>query len=360
MRLPTRLLFVPVIVLTFVKVTRPDSLSNLIEQGHYKRAESALRSLLQQNPGDPAANYLMSKVHIAFRRYDEAISCAEKAVSADSNRPEYHAQLAEALGSKTGDPKAGMFQKLSLAKRMRQEAELTLKSDPKNSDANSDLLDFFLDAPGMAGGSKDKARELAAHVTQIDPAQGYLLQIHFARHEKQPGEIEHLYQQAVQAAPNDYAAHIGLANFYLNQEKPRLLEAEQFARESLKIDPQRTAAYVVLAASAAKQGHLPELERVLGESEKAIPDDFSPHYQAAKVMFLGSDSSLLSRAESYFRKYLTEEPEAGSPPLSAAHWRLGLVLEKEGRKSDARTELETAVKLQPDFKDAQQDLKRLK
>jgi hypothetical protein len=54
------------------------------------------------------------------------------------------------------------------------------------------------------------------------------------------------------------------------------------------------------------------------------------------------------------------EPEAGEPPLAAAHWRLGQVLEKEGKKTDAIVEMEEAVRLQPDLKEAKEDLKRLK
>jgi tetratricopeptide (TPR) repeat protein len=54
-----------------------------------------------------------------------------------------------------------------------------------------------------------------------------------------------------------------------------------------------------------------------------------------------------------------QEPEGNTPHLAAAHWRLALVLEKEGRKADAIAELQTAVKLKPDFEDARKDLKRL-
>lgn len=43
-----------------------DSISDLIEQGHFKRADAALRQQLQQNPNDPLANCLMSKVDAAF------------------------------------------------------------------------------------------------------------------------------------------------------------------------------------------------------------------------------------------------------------------------------------------------------
>ena len=68
----------------------------------------------------------------------------------------------------------------------------------------------------------------------------------------------------------------------------------------------------------------------------------------------------LPRAERYLRKYLTMEPEAGEPPLAAAHWQLGQVLEREGKKTDAIPEMEEAVRLQPDLKEAKEGLKRLK
>jgi tetratricopeptide (TPR) repeat protein len=358
MRLQASLLFFSLVAVA--PASRADSIPDLIEQGHYKRAEAALRPLLQQNPNDPGANYLMSKVDIALNRLDDAISHAEKALSADGNRAEYHAQVAEAYGARTGDPKAGMFQKLSAARRLKQEADAALQLDAKNVDANSDLLDFYLDAPGITGGSKDKAKELALRVTQLDPAQGYLLQVQFARHEKHTGEIEQLYKQAIQAAPNKYEARIGLADFYLNPTAPQFALAEEQARQALKIDPQRTGAYTLLAVLAAKQSHWNDVDQILADSEKNVPDDFAPHYQVGKTILLLGDGSQLARAESCFRKYLTEQPEGDTPSLAAAHWRVGLVLEKEGRKNDARSELQTAVNLDPSLKEAQQELKRLK
>jgi hypothetical protein len=70
----------------------------------------------------------------------------------------------------------------------------------------------------------------------------------------------------------------------------------------------------------------------------------------------------LPKAEAYLKKYIneTKEPEPDSPIIAGAHWSLGLVFEKEGRKAEARSELETAVRLKPDFEQAKRDLKRLK
>ena len=358
MRLRTAILFFSLTV--SARATSADSISTLVEQGHYKRAEAALRQQLQQNPNDAQANFLMSKVDIAFGRWDDAIAHAEKAVAADNNSGNYHAQLEDALGSKMSDPSAGMFQKLSIARRMKQEADLALKLDPKNEDANEDLLEFYWEAPGMAGGGKDKARELADRVLKIDPMLGSYFQAHIAQREKHPDQAERLFKQALQANPNHYHSRMELASFYLNQTQPQFPQAEEQARLALKIDPQRIGAYAVLATVLARQARWNELDQLLSDSEKNIPDNLAPHYQAGKFILLSGDAQQLSRAESCFRKYLSQQPEGGTPPLAAAHWRLGLVLEKQGHKDDARIEVQTAVNLDPKLKEAQQDLKRLK
>jgi tetratricopeptide (TPR) repeat protein len=73
-----------------------------------------------------------------------------------------------------------------------------------------------------------------------------------------------------------------------------------------------------------------------------------------------TQARICPRAERYARKCLSQEPEPTSSSHAVAHWRLGLVLEKEGRKADAVAEIETATKLDPHFEQAQKDLKRLR
>jgi hypothetical protein len=51
----------------------------------------------------------------------------------------------------------------------------------------------------------------------------------------------------------------------------------------------------------------------------------------------------------------------GAPTHAHARWRLGLVLEKLGRKPEALAEVQRALELKPDLGDeAKKDLKRLK
>jgi tetratricopeptide (TPR) repeat protein len=89
--------------------------------------------------------------------------------------------------------------------------------------------------------------------------------------------------------------------------------------------------------------------KVIARTEAAIPDDLSPYVTVARAML--RDGAELPKAESYPQKYIsqTKEPEANSMSLESAHWSLALVYEKEGRKAEARGEMETALRPKPVF-----------
>jgi tetratricopeptide (TPR) repeat protein len=339
----------------------PPSIDSLIDGNHFKRAQAQLATILKQSPNDPQANYQMSKVSIAFGRVDEAIQQVEKALASNNSRADYHAQLVEALGAKLNSASTGFLSRLSLARRFQAEAEATLQMDPRNVEVNTDLMQFYLEAPGMAGGDKAKASALADKVFKLDPAHGYVLKAQYAEHEHQPDEAAQFYQRAAEAAPNDYEIVATAANFFLNLENQKgFPQAEDLARRAEKLNPDRIETYNILSVLYVKQRRWPDLQTTLTESEHHVPDNLSPQYQAGKFILVTAATDQFPLAEKSLRNYLTQPPEAGAPPLAAAHWRLGQILEKAGRRDEARKELQTAVQLEPNLKDAQQDLKRLR
>lgn len=335
------------------------SSAGLIEHGHFKRAQTILAERLKTNPSDAQALCDMSKVSIAFQRRDEALQEAEKALSLDSQNVDFHVQLVEALGAKLDDADAGMFARMSLARRFRKEAEATLQLDPNNIDANEDLMEFHLDAPGIVGGEKQKAGELAERMVHVNLVRGYLMKVEIAQHEKRLADVEPLLQQAIHADPKNYSARMRAANFYLEKGGPALAQAEAQASQAIAIDPDRVSAYSLLANVYAQQSRWKDLDALLTNARRAVPDDLAPAYQAAKMIVVNNQAQELSRAEQYLRAYLAQLPEGGEPSLAGAHWRLGLVLEKQGHKDQARQEVQTAVNLDPNLEPAKKDLKRL-
>lgn len=330
-----------------------DKLDTLLEAGHFKQVA---RALDPSKSHDPETLYLLSNIKQSFGKTDEAVQLAEAAVKADPNKAKYHLQLADTLSDQAD--KVSFFKKVSLAGRIRSELETAVMLEPKNTDCLLGMMLFYQAAPGIAGGSKEKARQMAEEIGRIDASKGYLAQARLALGNNQKDKVEGLYLAAVKADPKNFEALIALASYYAADAQKKYDLAEQYARQAIGLDRTRSGPYTVSAEVAAFKQNWERLESVLSDAEQANRDDFNPFYQAGRTLLQLNQE--LSRAEGYMRKYLSQEPEGGTPSLSAAHWRLALILEKEGRKPDAIRELEEALRLQPDFENAKKDLKRLK
>jgi tetratricopeptide (TPR) repeat protein len=342
-----------VLALSTCAFSQTGRLDALLEEGHFKQAARLISGSKDQ---DAETLYLLSKLKQGFRKHDEALQLAEAAVKANPNKAAYHLQLAGVLSEDID--KAGLFKKMSIAKRVHSELETALKLEPKNTDCLFGIMTYYEEAPGIAGGGKDKAHQIAEDIGKIDESKGYLAQAQLARHEKQTDKREGLYLNAVKADPKSFEALVALAAFYASEAQKKYELADKYAQQALDLDRIRIGSYVVFAEVAAFKQNWDKLEGLLSQAEKANGDDLSPFYQAGRTLLQLNEE--LSRAERYFRKYLSQDPEGFTPSLSAAHWRLGLVLEKMGRKEDAIRELEKSLRLQPDFENAQKDLKRLK
>jgi len=329
-------------------------LDSLIKGGHWKRARTLAERQFAAHPDDANAAYRLSQVRQAFGDLDGALPLAEKAVSLDGSNAAYHYQLAAICGEEANT--ASFFQKSAWAKRFKAEADKAAALDPKDVDTRFALIEFYLQAPRLMGGDKSKAREMADEIAKADPAEGYVARLRLASENHDSDAQTTLCREALAGTIESYDALVSLSSYC---DLPQLAGAtELFARRALKLDGGRAEAYIVLARWYARAGRSQDLPPLLAEAEKTVPDDLRPYYAAAKALLAAGKD--LPDSERYFRKYLSGEPEGGAPDLANAHWRLGLVLEKEGRKPEAIAEMETAVTMKPSLREAQKDLDRLK
>jgi tetratricopeptide (TPR) repeat protein len=137
-----------------------------------------------------------------------------------------------------------------------------------------------------------------------------------------------------------------------------LEEAQKHAAAAKQLRPTHITPRGQLAVIHAFNESYTQMEEELNEAEKVVPDDLSPYWNVARALI--DNGKELSRVESYLKKYLDVRPEIGAPPHAYAHWQLGLLYEKLGRKSDAVAQLQKAVALKRDFEPAQKDLRRLR
>jgi len=337
----------------------------LLDAGHYLRAEQIVRAALQRNPNDAHMLSDLSVVDWAFNRFDAAIADAEKAVAVAPNSAEAHSKLADALGAKLASSSAGTFEKIALAHRFRKEADRTLDLDPNDIDALQDLAQFYWSAPGFVGGDKQKARQTADRLFTISPYHAAAARAEFASDDsdstRRNAAILAIWQTAVAARPESYDARAALAAAYLDagSDARHLAAAEAEAKRALALDPARVNAYTVLASVAARANRWDEVTAWLKQARDRVPDDLSPQYRAAVTVLTTDQNQQLQRAEQWLRDYLSRPPEGQQPSHAGAHWRLGQVLEREGRKAEAAREFQIAVRQDGSLEQAKKDLKRL-
>ena len=333
----------------------PGSPEALIEASHWKRARAILTPRVAANTRDARGLWLLSQIKVAFGDLDGALNCAQQAVALDDRTAEYHFQLAQVYGEMA--ERASMFNAGNLARKFKGELDASLARDPKNLDALDALMQYSFQAPFLMGGDKEKARAISEKLVQLSPVRGYLAQAELAQEAKDPAKAEAYLLKAVQADPKNYEAQTALADFYTqpSHRKPELVE--KHAREAVQLDPARAKGYSILATALALERRWGELEEVLSTSEKTIPDDLSPYFEAANVLLQSGVE--LKRGEGFLRKYLAQEPEGEEPDAAHAHRLLGLILEKQGQTAAAVSELKTAVQLNPRFAAARQDLDRV-
>jgi tetratricopeptide (TPR) repeat protein len=298
----------------------------------------------------------MGKITNAFGDREGAIPFLEKAAALNPKNAEYRSLLGQVYGRYAQT--ASIFRRLGLARKCKAEIETAVALDPSNLDANITLMMYLHEAPGIIGGDKQRSRKIVDDLAGRDQAKGWLARGFMAEQKGPRGKIEEYYRKAVESAPRNVFAQSKYAEALLKQTPPKLDLAEKHARLALQLNDQQIAPHMVLAASYAAAGRWTDVEAALADAERAIPDNPAPYFSAARILVDKGEE--LPRAESYLKKYLQQPPEAGAPPHSNAHWLLGLLYEKLGRKTDAISQLEKAVSLSRDFEPARKDLKRLR
>ena len=205
--------------------------------------EISLRTLLicaavlgaRTAPAEDAAPSPFAPVKEAFKaqNWDAAVEAALKAVKELPDSSEAHLWLGRAYGQKA--IKASIFSQMGLAKKCKAEFEKAVALDPKSTDARVDLIQYYANAPGIAGGGMDKARVEVKVLDGLDPARGALMSGYILSREKKPAEAEAEYRRAVSLKPDDAAIHWRFGRFLERAGKKDDAKAE--LREALKLDP---------------------------------------------------------------------------------------------------------------------------
>jgi cytochrome c-type biogenesis protein CcmH/NrfG len=281
---------------------------------------SVLKPHVNNSPNDAMPWNLLCRTYLSLERWDNAVNACEKAVALEPDNSAYHLWLGRALGEKADH--AAWFTAIRLAKRTRVEFEHAVQLRSDNLDAQSDLAEFFIEAPGFLGGGTDKAKAQAQKVAQMDAATALWIEARAAEKDGRAADAERTYKRAIETAKNKAPYHLNLASFYRRQK--RYPDMEQAIRRAV-------------------------------DSGVASHDDI--FYEAATLLYKTGRN--FPGAAQFVRLYLNSPNKTEDAPTFHAHYLLGSILEKMGDPKGAAVEYRAALDLAKDYEPAQAALKRL-
>jgi tetratricopeptide (TPR) repeat protein len=296
---------------------RADSAADLLAAGRVDDTIQTLQQQLAHSPDDAAAQNLLCRAYFMLDEWDRGIPACERAVTLDSTNALYHLWLGRIDGEKAD--RAGFLSAIGLAKKVHTEFERAVELDPSNVAARTDLAEFYLEAPGIVGGGKDKARAQAEAIGRLDPAAGHWVTGRLAERAKDEPSAEREYRAAIDASHGGARAWLNLAIFFRHAN--RLDEMEQ-ALTTLESRP---------------------LDR-----PESLMDGASMLLRTNRNLALG---------EGLLRRYLQSPVEAG--PAFKAHYLLGQMLEKQGDRAGAAQEFRSALSLAHTYGPAREALHRV-
>jgi len=182
----------------------PDAVA-LYEQKHYPEAQVAFERRVAADSRDAEAWFYLGRLALGRQRPDEAIPPFEKAATLVPAEAEYQFQYGAACLQQAGQ--LGMsFKALGLVRKGRAAMEKAVELAPANVTYRQGLLEFYAQAPGLAGGGLDKAYAQAEAMRPHDPRAAVLAVVGLKVREKKYADAFAALETLVRDQPDDYQA----------------------------------------------------------------------------------------------------------------------------------------------------------
>lgn len=290
----------------------------LLASGQVDEAMRVLQKQISDSSTDAQSHNLLCRAYYMIAEWDRGIASCERARDLDPQNSLYHLWLGRIYGEKAD--RAGFLAGAGLAKKVRSSFERAVELDPSNWEARTDLAEFYFEAPGIVGGSKDKAREQAEALMRLNPGMAHWVLGRIAEKNKDMDAAEREYRASIAAT------HSGIRAW---------LDYASFLHRANRLDDMAVA--------------LRELESGPIDRPESLVDG------ANLLLRTERDYTLAVRL---LRRYFANGPVEEAPAFKA-HNLLGQLLEKQGDRRAAADQYRAALALFHNYKPAQENLKRV-
>ena len=292
----------------------------LFREQKYDEAKKIFEQIASENPENPEPLGYLGQIYLIKGDYDNSIKWYNKAINLEQNNGQYHFRLGQAYDIKA--QRANICKKAGAAKIVKKEFYKAEELDSMMIAVRIGLMQYYLMAPGIMGGDKEKAKEQAAEIKKLNQAQGHFAFGLVYEQEKKLEDAEKEYLSAIEINPDVIQFHYNLARYY---------DATKQYNKAFEI-----------------------YEKILQKNQS----DLTAYYQIGKIASISGQN--LIRGEDCLIKFIELRNKADDTSTSWAHYRLGKIYEKQNKKDKAKLEYKTALKINPDHKQAKTALKKLK
>lgn len=288
----------------------------LLDSRKYAEARAILEPL---GKSDAAAAFYLGQIAMEQNDAAASVNWFEKAVQLNPRSSVYYDWLGRAYGEQA--QRASKLKLPFLANKTKAAWDKSLSLDPDNLDTRQDLIVYYLQAPGFLGGGKDKARAMAQEVARRNPYRGAASWFRICNDAKDQACVERQLNFLMSSYPDSAYGYTASALYYSTNRQAD----KAFA--------------------------------ILDQRLKSRPNDPAALYAYGRAASVSGMN--LDRGQDALNRYIAAPIPTG-PPVTRAHYHLGLILEKKGDKAGARAEYQTALRIDPGLEDARKALEALR
>ena len=291
-------------------VISQDTLSGveeLLNQKQYRSAEHIAKAYLKNNPNQLKAMELLGDAHGYQAHWDDAIVMYKALVNAKPNNANYQYKYGGAMGMKALENK---FKAVGFIGDIKAAFTKAAELDKNHVEVRWALVEFYMQLPGIFGGSKEKSLKYAEELETLSKVDGYLAKGYIYEYDNEEALAETYYKKAINLG-GSLTCYDKLATFYENKKKPK--NALQTIEEAQK-----------------------------KHNRNAL------HYQIGKVA--AEYNIELDKGEKCLYTYLTNYSAKDGVPKAWAHYRLAQIHTYRHNKAKALQHINLALEELPKIK----------
>jgi tetratricopeptide (TPR) repeat protein len=186
----------------------------LFRQGNYEQSQTAFENFLKDNPNNLKTIEYLGDLRGISKDWPAAMAYYQKLKKLKPSEADYYYKYGGALGMLAEE--SNKFYALGMIGDIRESFEKAIQLDPKHIEARWALIEFYLQLPGIVGGSEHKATNYANELLAISPIDGWLAKGRISEYFDQFAKAEAYYKKAVEVGGSK-TSYQKLADLYKNK-----------------------------------------------------------------------------------------------------------------------------------------------